>query len=112
MGEALSFALIFLLLLRFLESDCPNYYNKTVTIPVSINVWGHNRHEKVLDPFVLSSVCLIPVILWSDTLVGLLYTPCANGPKSVLLNDLVFELCTMLPISQSFLLNIFPTYIY
>ena len=47
-------------------------------------------------------VCLIPFVLWSDTLVGLLYTSYANGPKSVPLNELVFELCTMLPIIFSF----------
>ena len=103
LSDALTFFLICLVLLRLLESDCPNYCNKALSQDqFSINVWGHNRHEQVLDPWVLSSVYLIPFVLWNDTPVGLLHTPYTNGPKSVPLNGLIFELCTMLPIIFSF----------
>ena len=82
---ALLFALIWLVLLRLLESDCPNYYNK------ALSQNQHNRHEQLLDHWTLLSGYLIPFILWSDTLVGLLYTPYASGPKSVPLNGLILN---------------------
>ena len=94
------------------QSDCPNYCNKALSQhQFSINAWGHNRHEQVLDPWVLSWVCLIPFVLWSDILVDLLYTPYANGPKGVPFNNwIVYNVTHNFLISQSFLLNMFRAY--